>query len=64
MMTSIIDKETLRHSLKEFAINEPDFVNSLIKEIEKDLENVNDKKFEEILNKNFVEYAEVFKALA
>jgi hypothetical protein len=61
-MTAIIDKETLRHSLKEFAINEPDFVNSLIKEIEADLEN--DKKFEEILEKNFEEYAEVFKALA
>lgn len=33
-MTAIVDKETLRHSLKKFAINEPDFVNSLIKEIE------------------------------
>jgi hypothetical protein len=63
-MTAIIDKETLRHSLKQFAINEPDFVNNLIKEIEADLENENDKKFEEILEKNFDEYAEVFKALA
>jgi hypothetical protein len=63
-MTAIIDKETLRHSLKQFAVNEPDFVNSLIKEIELDLEKENDKKFEEILKKNFEEYAEVFKALA
>jgi hypothetical protein len=63
-MTAIIDKETLRHSLKQFAINEPDFVNNLIKEIEHDLESENDKKFEKILNKNFEEYAEVFKALA
>ena len=63
-MTAIIDKETLRHSLKEFAINEPDFVNSLIKELELDLEKENDKKFEKILKKNFEEYAEVFKALA
>jgi predicted RNase H-like nuclease (RuvC/YqgF family) len=63
-MTAIIDKEILRHSLKQFAINEPDFVNNLIKEIEHDLESENDKKFEEILNKNFEEYAEVFKALA
>jgi ABC-type Zn uptake system ZnuABC Zn-binding protein ZnuA len=63
-MTAIVDKETLRHSLKQFAINEPDFVINLIKEIEADLENENDKKFEEILEKNFDEYAEVFKALA
>ena len=63
-MTAIVDKETLRHSLKEFAINEPDFVNSLIKEIEADWKKEDDKKFEEILKKNFEEYAEVFKALA
>ena len=61
-MTAIVDKETLRHSLKEFAINEPDFVNSLIKEIEAEWEKEDD--FEKILKKNFEEYAEVFKALA
>ena len=63
-MTAIVDKETLRHSLKEFAINEPDFVNSLIKEIEAYWKKEDDKKFEEILKKNFEKYAEVFKALA
>lgn len=36
-MATIIDKETLRLSLKEFAINEPDFVDNLIKEIKEDL---------------------------
>ncbi len=61
-MTATVDKETLRHSLKEFAINEPDFVNSLIKEIEAEWEKEND--FEKILKKNFEKYAEVFKALA
>ena len=48
-MTAIVDKETLRHSLKEFAINEPDFVNSLIKEIEAEWEKEDD--FEKILKK-------------
>ncbi len=63
-MTAIIDKETLRHSLKEFAVNEPDFVDDLIKEIKQELEEEEDRKFDEILKKNFEEYAEVFKALA
>jgi hypothetical protein len=61
-MTAIIDKETLRHSLKQFAINEPDFVKSLFEEIENDWKI--DKRFEEILKEDFEEYAEVFKALA
>ena len=61
-MTATVDKETLRYSLKEFAIKEPDFVNSLIKEIEAEWEKEND--FEKILKKNFEKYAEVFKALA
>ena len=43
-MTATVDKETLRHSLKEFAMNEPDFVNSLIKEIEKDWKEAKTKK--------------------
>lgn len=63
-MTAIVDKETLRHSLKEFAINEPDFVNSLIKEIEKDWKEAKTKKLEQIIKEDFEEYAEVFKALA
>ena len=63
-MTAIVDKETLRHSLKQFAVNEPDFVDDLIKEIKQELEEEEDRKFDEILKKNFEEYAEVFKALA
>lgn len=63
-MTAIIDKETLRHSLKVFAISEPGFVDDLIKEIKQELEEEEDRKFDEILKKNFEEYAEVFKALA
>ncbi len=63
-MTAIIDKETLRHSLKEFAVNEPDFVNSLIKEIEKDMKEEKTKKLKQIIKEDFEEYAEVFKALA
>jgi DNA-binding ferritin-like protein (Dps family) len=63
-MTAIIDKETLRHSLKEFAVNEPDFVDNLIKEIEEDWKEAKKKKLKQIIKEDFEEYAEVFKALA
>jgi hypothetical protein len=63
-MTAIIDKETLRHSLKVFAINEPDFVDDLIREIEKDRKEEKTKKLKQIIKEDFEEYAEVFKALA
>jgi hypothetical protein len=63
-MTAIIDKETLRHSLKEFAVNEPDFVDKLIKEIKEDLKEEKAKKLKQIIKEDFEEYAEVFKALA
>jgi hypothetical protein len=63
-MTAIVDKETLRHSLKEFAINEPDFVNTLIKEIESDWKKEKTKRLEQIIKEDFEEYAEVFKAFA
>lgn len=63
-MTAIIDKETLRHSLKQLAINEPDFVSSLIKEIEEDWKEAKTKKLKQIIKEDFEEYAEVFKALA
>lgn len=63
-MTATVDKETQRHSLKEFAMNEPDFVNSLIKEIEKDWKEAKTKKLKQIIKEDFEEYAELFKALA
>ena len=63
-MTAIIDKETLRHSLKAFAVNEPDFVDSLIKEIKEGWKETKKEKLKRIIKEDFEEYAEVFKALA
>jgi len=63
-MTAIVDKKTLRNSLKGFAINEPDFVNSLIKEIKEDWKEAETIKLKQIIKEDFEEYAEVFKALA
>jgi hypothetical protein len=63
-MTAIIDKELLRKSLIDLAETEPDFVKELFLEINTDLQKSKRKRLEEIVNEDFNEYADVFKALA
>ena len=63
-MTAIIDKVLLKQSLKELALQEPEFVVGLIQELEQELKNTKRQRLEDIINEDFKEYAEVFKALA
>ena len=63
-MTAIIDKQLLRKSLIDLAATEPDFVRELISEIDIDLKKSKRQRLEEIINEDFKEYEDVFKALA
>jgi hypothetical protein len=63
-MTAIIDKQLLRESLIDLVATEPDFVRELIAEIDSDLKKTKRQRLEEIINEDFNEYNEVFKALA
>jgi inorganic pyrophosphatase/exopolyphosphatase len=63
-MTAIIDKQLLRKSLIDLAKTEPDFIRELISEIDTDLKKSKRQRLEEIINEDFKEYEDVFKALA
>lgn len=63
-MTAIIDKVLLRQSLKELTILEPEFVSALIQELEQDIKKTKRQRLEQIINEDFKEYEDVFKALA
>lgn len=63
-MTATIDKQLLRKSLIDLAATEPDFVRELISEIDIDLKKSKRQRLEDIINEDFKEYGDVFKALA
>jgi hypothetical protein len=63
-MTAIIDKQLLRKSLIDLVATELYFVRELITEIDFDLKKSKRQCLEEIINEDFNEYGEVFKALA
>ncbi|HEV7349412.1 hypothetical protein [Telluribacter sp.] len=59
-----LEKETLKKSLLQLAHEEPDFVRELLLEVKEDLKKARRKRLEEIVEEDFREYDEVFKALA
>jgi hypothetical protein len=63
-MSAPIDKTLLKESLKELTILEPNFVKELIKELANDLVINRKNLLDQIINEDFEEYGEVFKALA
>jgi hypothetical protein len=63
-MTSVLDKSMIEKALKELAVQEPDYVSNLFKQIEGDLKIAKKKQLEAIVKEDFEEYGEVFKALA
>jgi hypothetical protein len=63
-MTAVLDKSMIEKALKELAIQEPDYVNNLFKQIQEDLKTAKRKQLEAIVKEDFEEYGEVFKALA
>lgn len=63
-MTTVLDKEILKKSLIDLAKTEPDFVQELISEINEDLKKSKKQRLESIINEDFKEYEDVFRALA
>lgn len=63
-MSNYIDKELLRKSLKDLVVIEPEFVSALLSEIDNDLKNRHKQRLSEIVDEDFKEYGDVFKALA
>lgn len=63
-MAAILDKSMIEKSLKALAIQEPEYVSDLIKQLEEELKIAKKKRLEEIVKEDFEEYGEVFKALA
>lgn len=59
-----LEKETLKKSLLQLAHEEPDFVRELLLEVKEDLKKARRKRLEDIVEEDFKEYDEVFKALA
>lgn len=63
-MTTVADKERIRKSLKSLVLEEPNFINDLVSELSEDLKKSKQNRLERIINEDFEEYKEVFKALA
>lgn len=63
-MTTVLDREKIRKSLKNLVLEEPNFMNELISELSEDLKNAKKNRLEQIIREDFEEYDEVFKALA
>ena len=64
-MTTVAEREELRKRLIELAESEPDFVNSLLKDVSKEIKRrKRDMEFDKLLEENFKEYEAVFRALA
>jgi len=64
-MTTLAEREELKKRLIELAESEPDFVNSLLKDVMKEIKRrKRDMEFDKLLEENFKEYEAVFRALA
>jgi spore germination protein GerM len=63
-MTAVLDKNMIEKALKELAIQEPEYVSDLIRQLGEELKIAKRKRLEEIVKEDFEEYGEVFKALA
>ena len=64
-MTTIAEREELKKGLIELVESEPDFVNSLLSDVMKEIKRrKRDLEFDKLLEENFKEYEAVFRALA
>ncbi|MCF8326582.1 MAG: hypothetical protein K9I84_16620 [Leadbetterella sp.] len=64
-MTTIAEREELKKRLIELVESEPDFVNSLLSDVMKEIKRrKRDLEFDKLLEENFKEYEAVFRALA
>ncbi|GAA4450147.1 hypothetical protein GCM10023189_10370 [Nibrella saemangeumensis] len=63
-MSTGLDKELIRQSLKELANEDPAFVAALLAEVEEELKQHKKQRLEDIIREDFDEYGDVFRALA
>jgi hypothetical protein len=63
-MTTVAEREELKKVILELVESEPGFVESLITDAGEKLRLSKKTKLEQIVNEDFNEYKEVFKALA
>ena len=63
-MTLIADKEILKNSIKAMVLIQPTFLKELVVEIEQDNQLSMQERLNKIVDEDFEEYDEVFKALA
>ena len=61
---TVVDKEQIRMSLREMAVSEPEFVNTLISEVADLMKEIKRQKLERIVREDFAEYEAVFRKLA
>ncbi|MFB0908415.1 MAG: hypothetical protein QMB03_09110, partial [Spirosomataceae bacterium] len=61
-MTQVIDKESLKAALRELIREEPTFIKDIISETEKSTKIEKRLRLERIVEEDFTEYDEVFKA--
>ncbi|KAB7731898.1 hypothetical protein F5984_06655 [Rudanella paleaurantiibacter] len=63
-MEATIDKEMLRKSLTQLVSTDPDFVGALLSEVNDLLKETKKQRLAKIIQEDFDEYGDVFKALA
>jgi hypothetical protein len=63
-MTTVAEREELKKIILELVETEPNFVESLLHDAGEKLRLAKKSKLEQIVNEDFKEYQEVFKALA
>jgi|AntAceMinimDraft_11_1070367.scaffolds.fasta_scaffold148510_2 hypothetical protein len=61
---TVIDKERIREAILELAKNDPSYLRGVLLEVKDDLKVAKRQRLEEIVNQDFDEYEEVFRALA
>ncbi len=66
-MTATIDEKTFKKVLYELMVEQPDYFKNLLRQIveeKTDYKTERRKRLEKIINEDFAEYEDVFKALA
>ena len=63
-MPEVIDKARVEQDIKNLVETEPEYVQTLIAEINQILEEKTKAKLQQIVKEDFDEYGDVFKALA
>jgi hypothetical protein len=61
---TVIDKERIREAILELAKNDLSYLRGVLLEVKDDLKVAKRQRLEEIVNQDFDEYEEVFRALA